>query len=295
MACEHSKRRRIILPDGLNPDYAEIACTYAIPGAMEMVRLPENSLGVIDLEALDAAVTDDTAAVVVQYPNFYGLLEDVAAVERIAHRGKGLLIMVVDPIAIACLKPPGEWGADIAVGDGQPLGNPMSFGGPHLGFMAVTQKLMRKLPGRLVGQTTDDSGRRAFVLTLQAREQHIRREKANSNICSNQALNALTAAMYMATLGPQGLQAVAQRSHELAFYAAEAMAAAGLELKYLRPFFREFAVKVKDPGLVNQYLLQNGIIGGYELPDALLLAFTEKRTRTEIDQLVDLLGGVAHA
>ncbi|MDO4539765.1 MAG: aminomethyl-transferring glycine dehydrogenase subunit GcvPA [Syntrophomonadaceae bacterium] len=295
MAWEQSKRRRIILPPTLNPDYAEIATTYSIVNEMKMYLLPDNGSGVIDLKALEAAADDSTAAVVVQYPNFFGHLEDIAAIEKIAHRGKGLLIMVVDPIALACLKTPGAWGADIAVGDGQPLGNPMSFGGPHLGFMAVTNKLMRKVPGRLVGQTTDHQGRRAFVLTLQAREQHIRREKANSNICSNQALNALTAAMYMAMVGPEGLAAVARRSHEMAVYAAGAMRKAGLKLRYDQPFFREFAVEVNEPGTVNQYLLQNGIIGGYELNGALLFAFTEKRTKAEIDELVDLLGGVANA
>mgnify|MGYP001108673858 CR=1 FL=1 len=197
--------------------------------------------------------------------------------------------MAVDPISLAILKPPGEWGADIAVGEGQPLGSSLSFGGPYLGFMASTSKLMRKLPGRIVGETVDINQKRAFVLTLQAREQHIRREKAGSNLCSNQALNALAATIYLTLIGNQGLKDIAIRSHQLAVYAAQKMAAIGLGLKYHQPFFREFAVKIRNPHMVNKKLYANGIIGGYELDDALLFAFTEKRNRAQIDRLVAVL------
>jgi glycine dehydrogenase subunit 1 len=233
-----------------------------------------------------------TACIVVQQPNFYGNLEDLKEAEQKIHASGGMLIMMVDPISLALLKPPAEWGADIVAGEGQALGNSLSYGGPYLGFLAVSKKLMRKIPGRIVGQTLDQEGRRAFVLTLQAREQHIRREKASSNICSNQALNALTAAIYFTLAGPRGLKEIALRSHQLSLYASKALTDSGLVLKYKALFFREFAVKVDDPRAVNQRLLANGIIGGYELDDALLLAFTEKRTRKEIDNLAAVIGGM---
>ena len=200
--------------------------------------------------------------------------------------------MAVDPISLGILKPPAAWGADIVVGEGQSLGNSLSFGGPYLGFFATTQKLMRKIPGRLVGETVDLDGKRAFVLTLQAREQHIRRERASSNICSNEALCALAATIYLTVVGKQGIKAVAKRCHQLACYAKQQFVKAGFKLKYNQPFFKEFAVAVNDPQAANAALLQAGIIGGYELNDALLFAFTEKRTCAEIDRLVAALGGM---
>jgi glycine dehydrogenase subunit 1 len=212
-------------------------------------------------------------------------------VEKAVHDHKGLFIMAVEPISLALLKSPAEWGADIAVGEGQPLGNSLSFGGPYLGFMAATKGLMRKIPGRIVGQTNDLDGKRAYVLTLQAREQHIRRELAASNICSNEALCALAASMYLSFVGQQGLKDIAARCHHLALYAQQEFNKAGMELKYNQPFFCEFALNVSDPAGANRKLLENGIIGGYELDGALLLAFTEKRTKAEIDQLVAVLGG----
>jgi glycine dehydrogenase subunit 1 len=228
----------------------------------------------------------------VQQPNFYGNLEDLREAEKQVHASGGMLIMMVDPISLALLKSPSEWGADIVAGEGQALGNSLSLGGPYLGFLAVSKKLMRKIPGRVVGQSLDQEGRRAFVLTLQAREQHIRREKASSNICSNQALNALAAAIYFTLVGPRGLKEIALRSHQLAVYASTVLTEAGLSLKFQAPFFREFALKVGNPRAVNQHLLANGIIGGYELKDALLLAFTEKRTRKQIDSLAAVIGGM---
>ncbi|MDO5552977.1 MAG: aminomethyl-transferring glycine dehydrogenase subunit GcvPA [Planctomycetia bacterium] len=285
IAAEVTGKKRVLLPTSLHPDYARIVETYAISGKMAVEYIPCPG-GVVDPVALDSLLNDQTAAVVIQYPNFYGNLEEVDRLVALARSVNAMVIMSVDPIALALLKSPGEWGADIAVGDGQPLGNPMNFGGPHLGFMAVTEKLMRKIPGRLVGETVDSRGQRSFVLTLQAREQHIRREKANSNICSNEALCALAACMYLAFVGPLGLKQAALNSHRLAWYAREEFTKAGFHFPYHAPFFREFVVSIRDPHAMNEYLLENGIIGGYELDGGLLLAFTERRTREEVDELV---------
>ncbi|MDD4775490.1 MAG: glycine dehydrogenase, partial [Syntrophomonas sp.] len=248
--------------------------------------------GTADIAAMAAAIDDQTAGAVIQQPNFFGILEDPTLVEQAVHDHKGLFIMAVEPVSLALLKSPAEWGADLAVGEGQPLGMSLSFGGPYLGFMAATKALMRKIPGRIVGQTSDLDGRRAFVLTLQAREQHIRRELAASNICSNQALCALAASMYLTFIGEQGLLDIAQRCHHLARYAHQEFVKAGLALKFDQPFFSEFALQINDPAAANRRLLENGILGGYELEDALLLAFTEKRTPAEIDKLVTVLGGI---
>ncbi|NLY54429.1 MAG: aminomethyl-transferring glycine dehydrogenase subunit GcvPA [Firmicutes bacterium] len=291
MAAAATRRQKILLPDTVNPAYRQVLATYARAGGFE-----PQTVAITDGAAADellTAIDDETAAVVLQHPNFLGILETkAAAIAEKAHAHKALLIMAVAPISLGLLKPPAELGADVVVGEGQSLGSPLAFGGPYLGFFATTNKLMRRVPGRLVGQTTDAAGERAFVLTLQAREQHIRRERATSNICSNQALNALAATIYLALVGPRGLREIALRSHQLAVYAAMQLEGVGLTLKYDQPFFKEFAVKLDDPSRANQLLLEEGIIGGYELPDAMLLAFTEKRTKEEIDRLVDVLGGM---
>lgn len=292
LACVNSKgRRKVVVPDTVHPEYLEILKTYSLAGHMEIVLVPGRE-GAVDIEAVESAIDDQTAAAVIQQPNFYGVIEDAGPIEKAIHAHKGLFIMAAEPISLAILRSPGEWGADIAVGEGQPLGMSLSMGGPYLGFMTVRKSLMRKIPGRIVGQTTDGDGKIAYVLTLQAREQHIRREQATSNICSNQALCALAASMYLTLVGPQGLTDVARRCHQLALYARQALEQAGLRLKYDRPFFNEFAVSITDPAAANRRLLENGIIGGYEMKDALLLAFTEKRTTAEIDRLVAILGGV---
>jgi glycine dehydrogenase subunit 1 len=287
-------KTQVIVTDTVNPEYLQTMKTYAGSGRMEIITAPEKD-GVTDVDALISQINEKTAAVVVQQPNFFGNLEEIGRLEEAIHAQKGMLIMVVDPISLGILKSPGEWGADIVVGEGQSLGNPLSFGGPYLGFMAVSKKNMRKIPGRIVGQSVDSEGKRSFVLTLQAREQHIRRENANSNICSNEALNALTASIYLTLVGPKGLQEIAVRSHQLALYARNSLLKKGLKIKYDCPFFQEFVVSCPDPAGINQKLLQNGIIGGYELQDGLMLAFTEKRTRAEIDQLIDILGGELNA
>lgn len=297
VAAEATKKHKILLPVSLHPEYAQIVKSAAIAGFYDTVDIPivasdtdETPSGIIDLDAFARLLDDDTAAVVIPYPNFYGCLEQVdKIIEKVRSKTKALVIMSVDPFSLALLKSPGEWGADIAVGDAQVLGNHMSFGGPHLGFMAVTDKLFRKIPGRLVGQSVDDRGNRSFVLTLQAREQHIRREKANSNICSNQALCALATLMYLTFVGPEALKQAAEFSHRLTYYAKSRFEHAGFQLRYSAPVFQEFAVCVDYPAEANDFLLENGIIGGYELEDALLFAFTEKRTCEEIDELVDTM------
>lgn len=290
LAALQTKRRKILVPDTVHPEYIEILRTYAISGVMEIITVPCTE-GVYSPDKIIEMIDKETAAVVIQQPNFFGNLEEITLLEEAIHQNKGLLIMAVDPISLAILKSPGELGADIVVGEGQSLGNSLSFGGPYLGFMAATSKFLRKIPGRIVGQTLDSKGQRAFVLTLQAREQHIRREKANSNICSNQALNALAASIYLVSVGSKGLKDIALRCHQLARFAQTELSRQGLELLHNKPYFREFAVKVKNPALMNRKLLENGIIGGYELPDAMMLAFTEKRTRAEIESLALILGG----
>lgn len=292
LACEATRRRKILIPNTVNPRYVEVTRTYAMGGKMEVVSVPGID-GAADADMIAAMIDNQTAAVVVQNPNFYGNLE--VGIERIAntiHNNNGLLIMSVDPISLGILKPPAAWGADIVTGEGQSLGNPVSFGGPYLGIIATTEKLMRKVPGRLVGETVDLDGKRAFVLTLQAREQHIRREKAGSNICSNEALCALAATMYLTVVGREGLKEIAERCHQLACYAKQQLERAGLNLLFNKPFFKEFAVAINDPRAANAALLKAGIIGGYELDGALLLAFTEKRSRAEIDRLTSVLGGM---
>ncbi len=291
LACTSSKgRRKVIISDTVHPEYLDILKAYSLSGSMEVILVPGQE-GAADIDAMIRAVDEQTACAVIQQPNFYGILEDAEALEKAVHEKKGLFIMAVEPISLACLKSPAEWGADIAVGEGQPLGNSLSLGGPYLGLFAARKAFMRKIPGRIVGQSTDLDGKRAYVLTLQAREQHIRREKAGSNICSNQALCALAASMYLTFVGEKGLKDIATRCHQLALYAQQQLEKAGLELKYKEPYFMEFALKVDDPAAANRKLLENGIIGGYELDDALLLAFTEKRTKDEIDRLAAVLGG----
>ncbi|HZK43465.1 MAG TPA: aminomethyl-transferring glycine dehydrogenase subunit GcvPA [Syntrophomonadaceae bacterium] len=290
LACLQTKRSKVLVPDNIHPEHIKVLQTYAISEVMEIVILPTKE-GRIDINDDNIFQDKDIACVVIQQPNFYGIIENISPVEKLVHDNKSMLIMAVDPISLGILKTPGELNADIAVGEGQSLGNSLSFGGPYLGFFTAKKKYLRKIPGRIVGEAKDIDGKRAFVLTLQAREQHIRRGKASSNICSNQALNALAATMYLALVGPEGLKQVALRSHQLAVYAQRQLASKGILLKYQQPFFREFVIKLDNPGLVNQKLLENGILGGYELPDGLMLAFTEKRTKEEIDKLVAIIGG----
>jgi len=303
MAAGHTGKKRVIVSRAVHPEARGVLKTYAYGQSVELVEVGVNSEGVTDAQALQSVINDNTAAVIVQYPNFFGSVEDLAQIESIAHGSGALLITSSNPLALGILEAPGKLGADIVVGDMQPFGIPASFGGPHCGYFATTTKLMRKMPGRIVGQTKDENGKRGFVLTLQAREQHIRREKATSNICSNQALLALAAAIALTALGTQGVQEMAMMNLQKAHYAKHALEAQGLAVEFASPFFNEFAVKLSQPvAEVNKQLLGAGIIGGYdlgldypELAGRMLVAVTELRTKEEIDQLAQELEAIARA
>jgi glycine dehydrogenase subunit 1 len=301
MAAENTKRKSIVVSKSVHPEVRKVLETYMKFNGIEVVELDCKD-GVTDIEKLKAAVSNTTAGVVVQSPNFFGIVEDLTEIESITHSNKAMLIVnVIDPISLGILKTPGELGADIVVGEGQSFGNSLNFGGPYLGFLATTNKLMRKMPGRIVGETTDIDGKRAFVLTLQAREQHIRREKATSNICSNQALNALIAAIYLTTMGKTGLKEVAEQCASKAHYAYDQILETGkFKPVFNKPFFKEFVVQAnRKASEINSELLKHNILGGYDLvkdysgmENALLFCVTEKRTKQEIDKLVEILKGM---
>lgn len=294
MACQHTRRQEIVYASGLHPHCREILQTYARFAGMDLTAVAIED-GVTDFSDLERKISAGTAAVIVQSPNVFGLIEDLEQAAGLAAAKGALMIASVDPISLALLAAPGQLGVDIAVGEGQPLGMPLNFGGPSLGFMAVRGKLTRRMPGRIVGETVDKNGRCCYVLTIQAREQHIRREKATSNICTNQALNALAAGIYLSLLGPEGLYEVAEQCLQKAHYAYQALIGTGrFEPVFTGPFFREFAVRSKRPvGELNDKLLQEKIIGGLDLgtwypgfDNVWLLAVTEKRSKDEIDNFV---------
>ena len=297
LSCGQTRRKKVLVSSAIHPEYRDVLRTYAKGQYIEVVEVPTKN-GLTDLEALQEALNDDVAAVIVQYPNFFGQIEPLKEIEPIVHKHKSLFVVSSNPLALGVLTPPGHFSADIVVGDAQPFGIPTSFGGPHCGFFAVTKKLMRKVPGRLVGQTTDEDGKRGFVLTLQAREQHIRRDKATSNICSNQALNALAASVAITALGKKGIKEMAMQNIQKAQYAKKAMQANGLEVVFNGSQFNEFVVKLREPAkAANERLLQKGIIGGYDLgrdypalANHMLVAVTELRTKAEIDDFVKELG-----
>ncbi len=299
MAAGAARKKRIVVSKAVHPEARRVLATYMDFNNIELVEVDYKD-GVTDLEKLEAAVDAKTAGVIIQSPNFFGCVEDGDAVKALTVANKANLIMSVDPISLGVLKTPGEIGADIVVGEAQGLGNFLSFGGPYLGFMAVTNKLMRKIPGRVVGETEDSEGKRAFVLTLQAREQHIRREKATSNICSNQGLNAVRATIYLSLLGKKGIKEVATQCLQKSHYAYEKLVAAGAKPVFNAPFFKEFAVELSgDVDAANAKLEEAGIIGGYnlgtdyaDLKNSTLICVTEKRTKAEIDKLADVLGGM---
>ena len=291
MAHASTGRNEIAVSRAVNPLYKRVTATYCEgPGVrLRDAAAPE---GVTDLAAAKKAVGPKTAALVIQTPNFYGCLEDVAAAAEVAHAAGALLVVVADPVNLGVLEGPGKLGADIVVGEGQGLGVPMSFGGPNLGVFAAKNELVRRMPGRLVGVTVDRDGERGFVLTLQTREQHIRRAKATSNICTNVALCALMATIYLATLGRRGLVRVGELSAAKAHYAAERLAKVpGVSLRFAAPFFKEFALKLpKPPERVAARLARQGFLAGVPLKsfdrslgDCLLVAVTEKRAKAEID------------
>jgi glycine dehydrogenase subunit 1 len=301
MAAAYSKKDEIIISKSVKPDARKILHTYAHVQDLKVIEVDIKD-GVTDMEALDGLVSDNTAAVIVQSPNFFGIIEDLEAIGEIAHKGKKTtFIASVDPISLGILKKPGDMNVDVVVGEGQSLGIPVSFGGPYLGFMAVKKDYVRKIPGRIVGQTEDLDGKRSFVLTLTAREQHIRREKATSNICSNQGLNSLAATVYMVTMGKEGLREVALQSTKKAHYAYEQLIKSGkFKPAFDKPFFKEFALTSDiEPEKVNAELRKENIIGGYDLgkeypqlKNSILYAVTEKRTKEEIDKLTSVMEGI---
>lgn len=297
LAAGHTRRKKLLVSGAVHPEYKDVLTTYAAGQSIEIVTVPTKD-GITDIDALKGLVDDTTAGVIVQYPNFFGQIEDIQAIGEITHQAKGLMIVSANPLALGILTPPGKLGADITVGDAQVFGIAESFGGPHCGFFAVTNKLMRKVPGRLVGETVDQEGRRGYVLTLQAREQHIRRDKATSNICSNQALLALAASVAMTALGKQGVKEMAKQNIVKTRYAKNAFEKAGFEIAYNGAHFNEIVVKTKASVTeINKGLLEKGIIGGFdlgrvypELENHALIAVTELRTKEEIDALVAEMG-----
>lgn len=284
--CRDKKRTKIILSAALNPMTVMTVKTYY--GECEIITAPVKD-GKTDLTALSELLGEDTACFCVQQPNFYGIIEDADKIGELVHGAGAKFVMVINPIAAAILKTPKECGADIAVGEGQPLGIPLSYGGPYLGFMACTEAMMRKLPGRIAGETTDRNGKRAFVLTMQAREQHIRREKATSNICSNQALCALAASVYMSCMGASGLIKTAGLCVSKAHYAADKLCSVkGFALKYTGEFFHEFVTVCPiDAATLLNKLEERDILGGYRIGDKeILWCVTEMNSKEQIDNLI---------
>jgi glycine dehydrogenase subunit 1 len=294
MAARSTRRYKLVTTSSVNPTYRRVLGTYTQGMGVEIEEVGRARDGSVDISHVEGALDGATAALMVQHPNFLGCLEDLARLSELAHGAGALLVVSIDPVALGMLKTPGELGADIVVAEGQCLGSPPSYGGPYVGLMASRMKHLRQMPGRLVGMTTDTEGRRGFVLTLQPREQHIRREKATSNICSNEALVALAAATYMAVMGKQGLRQVAELCYHKAQYASQQIAALPGYERLLGSCFKEFVIRTPvPPAEVNERLWEEGIIGGYELAreypdlaDCLLFCVTEMNTRDEIDLLV---------
>jgi glycine dehydrogenase subunit 1 len=300
VATAQTRRKSVLVSQGVHPHYREVLKTYAHAAGID-VRIAPLTNGVTELRFVRENIAS-AAAVLIQNPNFLGFLEEVAEFADSAHNAQALLVVSADPISLALLEAPGSSGADIVTGEGQGLGNGLSFGGPYLGIFAVKKDLIRRLPGRLIGQTTDMNGRRGFVMTLQTREQHIRREKATSNICTNQALCALAACITLELLGEEGLKEMADLCLQKSHYLADRIASLpGFELAYSQPFFKEFAVRYRgDTARLLQGLSNRGYLLGPDLGrfdeswrDLLLVAVTEKRTRAEMDGLVEALSSLA--
>ena len=288
--CRDRKRRVTLISETVHPDVINTVRTYCF-GTNDELRVVPAKDGKTDKQALrQMLASGDVSGFYVQQPNFFGLFEDATELGEIVHEAGVMYIMGCNPIALAIMKTPAECGADIAVGEGQPLGIPMGFGGPYLGFMATTVKNMRRLPGRVVGQTTDSKGERCFVLSLQAREQHIRREKASSNICSNEALCALTAGLYMATMGPSGMAEVANQCMAKAHYLAENLTKLeGVKMHFEGEFFHEFLLDMPKADEILARLDEQGILGGLKTEGGVLWCVTEKVTKAELDRTVEIV------
>ncbi len=291
MACRVTRRQQVIVADTVSPAYRQVIATYCQAQGI--------TIDITPTDQISGAITEATAGIVAQYPNFYGELDDLKALGEMAHADGALLVVSADPLAMGMLTPPGEFGADIVTGEGQPIGIPPSFGGPYLGLFSCKQQYIRQMPSRLVGRTTDTEGRTGYVLTLQTREQHIRRERATSNICTNEALYALASSIYLAAMGRQGLRQVAELCYHKAHYAADAIGKLdGYSLAQSGAFFQEFVVSCpKPPAEVNRQLMKNNILGGLDVSDrfdnGMLLCVTEMNTRAEIDTLVSALAEIA--
>jgi glycine dehydrogenase subunit 1 len=299
LAAKTLNRTRIVVIRSIHPEYREVVRTYAWANGYEVIETGYNATGQLDKEDLKSAVDDNTAAVLVQSPNFFGVIEDIAAIEQVVH-GSGALLVAgfTEATSLGILKPAGEMGADFVVGEGQAFGNPLNFGGPYLGILASMDKFLRKIPGRLAGATVDKDGRRGFVLTLQTREQHIRREKATSNICSNEALCALAAAVYLVSMG-KNLKKLAILNIQKAQYLKKILSAIpGWETVFPGPTYNEFTICCPDPHLVNKKLQDKGIVGGYDLSESypelegcLLFCATEMIKSEDIDDVVSIIAG----
>jgi glycine dehydrogenase subunit 1 len=297
-AIFRGKRTRVVISPTVHPEYRATLRTYVQGMGLELAGDDPTSDLEASPEALESLVDDNTALVIVQYPDFFGRIYDYTSLIEFAHQKGALVCVAVNPIAMAMLKTPGEMGADIVVGEGQPLGIPLSYGGPYLGFFTTRKQYVHKMAGRLVGETVDSRGQRAYVLTLTAREQHIKRERATSNICTNQGLMALASAVYLSVLGQTGLRQVAELSYHKAHYAAQELSKIkGFGLCFMDPYFHEFSLCCPKPvSELNEHLLEHGILGGYDLgqdypalKDHMLIAVTEMNTKEEIDALVEVL------
>lgn len=301
LSAAQTKRKKVLVSEAVHPEYQQVIESYAKGQSIETVSVKLDN-GRTDLNHLEDLLDETIAGVVIQYPNFFGQIEPMAEVQKILeNHKKTMLIVSSNPLALGYLTPPGEFGADIVTGDTQVFGIPAQFGGPHCGYFATTSKLMRKVPGRLVGQTTDEDGVRGYVLTLQAREQHIRRDKATSNICSNQALNALASSVAMSSIGKHGLRKMAELNMQKARYLKKKLLEQGIHVLYDAPFFNEFVIKLdkKDISEVNKQLLEKGYLGGYNLGQfnkayegQMLVAVTEVRTKAEMGQFAKELGDI---
>ena len=284
------KVNKVLVSEGINPKTMDVVRTYALHKGIDVVAVPLKD-GVTDLDAVRQNLSEGgVAGVIVQQPNVFGVIEDFSGFADACHGQKALFVVNSVAADLALLKTPAEWGADIAVGDAQSLGIPLQFGGPYLGYMCTTEKLMRKMPGRIVGMTRDNRGQRAFVLTLQAREQHIRRQKATSNICSNQSLMALFVTVYLSLMGKEGLKEAANLSYAGAHYLCQRLTETGrFRLAFDKPFFNEFFVRYDgDADALYQRFIDAGMLGGVRYEDGFIFAVTEKRTKQEIDNLVKI-------
>jgi glycine dehydrogenase subunit 1 len=288
MAASITKRDQILMLKSIHPEYREVVKTYCNAHDFEVEEIEDSEIN---------KVSEKTAALLVQSPNFFGCIENLEKIEKTVHEKKALMVVaVVEPTSLGLLKSPGSTGADIVVGEGQSFGNPMNFGGPYLGIIATKDKYKRNLPGRLVGRTVDSTGERAFILTLQAREQHIRREKSCSNICTNEALCALAASVHLSALGKQGIKELSELNIQKAHYLADKLKETGFSLVFDKPFYNEFVVKVNNSKEINEKLLKNGIIGGLDLgqyypklENCLLFCVTEVIKKGDMDKLVEIL------